>query len=135
MKKTCSKCGDEKELDDFPINRTRKDGHGSACKKCQNESTRTHYNNNKKQYLERNKRRTKEARDYVIDFKKKSVCKKCGENRWWVLDFHHVDKKKEDINKLVTHGITMVKKEIKKCIILCANCHRDLHHNENNMRS
>ena len=130
--KKCSKCENEKELDDFPINNTRSDGHGSACKTCQNEYTKSHYRNNKKQYRDRNRRRTKEAREYVINFKKNSVCKKCDEKRWWVLDFHHVDEKKEDISTLLSHGITIVKKEIKKCEIVCANCHRDIHFQENN---
>lgn len=129
--KKCSKCGNEKELDDFPINKTRVDGHGNACKTCQNEYTRNHYQNNKKQYRDRNKRRAKEAREYIINVKKNSVCK-CGEKRWWVLDFHHKDEKKEEITKLISHGIEIVKKEIKKCEIICANCHRDLHFQKNN---
>jgi hypothetical protein len=129
MKKRCCKCKEEKETSEFPINKTTNDGFGYSCKKCQNEYTRAHYNKNKKQYLDRNKRRTKEAREYVVDLKKKSVCK-CGENRWWVLEFHHNDNKKEEINKLLTHGITIVKREIKKCEIMCANCHRDFHHQE-----
>lgn len=69
--KKCSKCGNEKELDDFPINKTRNDGHGNACKTCQNKYTKNHYQNNKKQYRDRNRRRTQEARDYVVDLKKK----------------------------------------------------------------
>jgi hypothetical protein len=130
--KVCTKCKKEKELDDFAIKKTTSDGRAFVCKECQNEYTKEHYNNNKKRYHDRNVRRKKEARDYVIKVKKNSVCEKCGEKRWWVLDFHHVDNKKEVISKLLSHGIEIVKKEIKKCKILCANCHRDLHYQENN---
>lgn len=130
--KKCSKCGKDKELDDFPINNTRNDGHGGACKECQREYTKNHYYNNKKQYSIRNKRRVKEAKEYVLQIKKNNCCKICGENRWWVLDFHHKDDKKEEIPKLLSHGIEIIKKEIKKCEILCANCHRDLHYKERN---
>jgi hypothetical protein len=124
--KTCSKCKREKEFDDFPINKTRKDGYGNVCKTCQSEYTKAHYHNNKKQYFNRNKRRRKEAREYVINYKKTHACK-CGENRWWVLDFHHIDKKRENISSLLAHGVETVKNEIEKCEIVCANCHRDLH--------
>ena len=127
--KKCCKCKNEKELDEFPINRTTKDGYGYTCKECQRIYTKAHYNKNKKQYLKRNKRRTQEAREYVRWVKENSVCK-CGEDRWWVLDFHHIDEKKEEISKLLTHGIEIVKKEIEKCEILCANCNRDFHFQE-----
>lgn len=130
--KNCPKCGNDKELDEFPLNKTRSDGHGGACKECQREYTKNHYNNNKKQYFIRNKRRVKEAKEFMQQIKKNGCCKKCGENRWWVLDFHHNDNKKEDVSKLLSFGIEMVKKEILKCDILCANCHRELHFFEKN---
>ena len=126
----CPKCEIEKELEEFPINNSRKDGRGRVCKLCQNEYTRNHYKNNKKQYFERNKRRTREAKEYIIEYKKNSVCK-CGESRWWVLDFHHIDDKKEEVINLISYGIETVKKEIEKCEVLCSNCHRDLHYQEN----
>lgn len=129
--KTCSKCKCEKELNEFPFNRTTKDGREYSCKSCQNEYTKVHYKKNKKQYLTRNERRRKEAREYVLTVKKNNKCKLCPEDRWWVLDFHHVVDKKEEISNLLSHGIEIIKKEIEKCDILCVNCHRDLHHNEN----
>ena len=128
--KFCPKCETDKPIEEFPINKSRKDGRGRVCKGCQNEYTRNHYRKNKKQYLERNRRRTKEAKEYIIEYKKRSKCKKCPEDRWWVLDFHHVDEKKEEVVNLISHGIEMVKKEIEKCEVLCANCHRDLHFQE-----
>ena len=32
--------------------------------------------------------------NYVNDIKKKNKCSKCGDNRWYVLDFHHLSDKK-----------------------------------------
>lgn len=59
-------------------------------------------------------------------------CSFCGENRLEVLEFHHVDKslKEELITKLLDQRWSEVEMEIKKCICLCCNCHRELHANE-----
>ena len=128
--KICSKCKTEKSLDEFPVNRTKKDGRGYSCKSCHAEYTRSHYLKSKDQYKERNTRRRKEARDYVTNFKKNNQCQ-CGEDRWWVLEFHHPNKDKEgNVSNLVNSGIAAVKREIDKCIVLCANCHKDLHYKE-----
>ena len=35
--KVCSKCKQEKELDEFPINQTKIDGHAYLCKECTKE--------------------------------------------------------------------------------------------------
>ncbi len=46
------------------------------------------------------------------------------------LSFHHVDPKKKDFG-LSMQGVTRswerTKKELKKCILLCANCHMEVH--------
>ncbi len=83
-----------------------------------------------KSKLRQNKRRRRH-RDWIIDYKKNCKCSKCGESRWWVLDFHHVDpdKKEDSIHNLLRNSTKeKVKEEINKCIVLCANCHRDLHY-------
>lgn len=51
-----------------------------------------------------------------------------GEDRWWVLDFHHTspDEKEGSISNLVDSP-NKLEKELEKCIVLCSNCHRDLH--------
>jgi len=58
-------------------------------------------------------------------------CQFCGYNRYvGALDFHHVD---ESIKKfdLSTRGLTRswekIKKEIEKCVLVCSNCHREIH--------
>ena len=46
------------------------------------------------------------------------------------LDFHHVDEKTKDFG-LSQRGLTRswkrIKKELDKCILVCANCHREIH--------
>ncbi|MDO8625996.1 MAG: hypothetical protein Q7K39_00880 [Candidatus Magasanikbacteria bacterium] len=58
-------------------------------------------------------------------------CALCGYNRCEnALEFHHRMAKSKDFGisaKGYTRSWAMVKKEIDKCILLCANCHREVH--------
>ena len=46
-----------------------------------------------------------------------------------IFDFHHKDPKEKDFNwgKKRTSNFDSLKKELDKCILLCSNCHRELH--------
>lgn len=70
-------------------------------------------------------------RDFVINYKATHPCIKCGENRYYCLDFHHVSDKDKEIARgiMVGWSIERIKKEISKCVVLCRNCHAELHHN------
>ena len=62
-------------------------------------------------------------------------CLKCGESRPHVLHFHHVnpENKLNNPSKLLANSQTdAFFKEIKKCILLCANCHEDFHYLHDN---
>ena len=58
-------------------------------------------------------------------------CAKCGETRGYVLDFHHVnpEEKEGTIATMIARNnmYSHIEDEIKKCICLCANCHREYH--------
>ena len=63
----------------------------------------------------------------------KTACIKCGEADPACLDFHHVDasKKEANLSVAVAHwSISRLQKEMAKCVMLCANCHRKLHASE-----
>lgn len=63
------------------------------------------------------------------------MCVKCGYDRCFAaLEFHHVKPriKEHTISKLIKRAFTenrklVTTKELTKCIILCSNCHRELH--------
>ncbi len=91
--------------------------------KCQRE----HYKHNKQKYLDRNKRRKRNLKKFVNGFKKE--CFICREDDIVCLQFHHTKEKEICISKMVINGYGKEKilKEIRKCKVVCANCHFKLH--------
>lgn len=64
-------------------------------------------------------------------------CQKCGYNKCIeALDFHHrnPDEKEYDIAQMIRNHRTQeaIVQEMQKCVILCANCHREFHFLERN---
>jgi hypothetical protein len=51
-----------------------------------------------------------------------------------VLDLHHKDPKEKEfcLGEIVHRGWSKkrILEEVEKCDVHCANCHRELHHNE-----
>lgn len=80
------------------------------------------------------KYKRKEWRDREIDnirnlrnARKSSGCEICGYNRCLdALDFHHLHNKKFEVNNRKVGYLKMMK-EMSKCIVVCANCHREIH--------
>ena len=56
-------------------------------------------------------------------------CEKCGYNTCLgALEFHHIDPTQKDFTISNDHfRLEEAIEESKKCILLCANCHRELH--------
>ena len=111
--KVCKHCLIEKDETDFPMNGNRRH---SWCKECHRENVKNKY---------------KENRDWVNTLKDK--CSICGYNKnKAALEFHHPDNNKEcNVNSLAKRAIKnreRVLKEIEKCELLCANCHREIHY-------
>jgi len=78
------------------------------------------------------KRLYDKRRKLIDDYKLSKGCSVCGYNKYpAVLEFHHPNNDKEFIvAKLLQHKLETLKKEMGKCIILCANCHAELHAKE-----
>jgi len=60
-------------------------------------------------------------------------CEECGENSFFSLEFHHKEgsEKEYTINHLTDYRWSLIEKEIKKCKLLCRNCHAKIHYNIN----
>ena len=59
-------------------------------------------------------------------------CRKCGYDlNLSALEFHHKDKDKDiGISLCKTRSLKTLRREIGKCDLLCANCHRDEHNKD-----
>lgn len=75
-------------------------------------------------------RRRKAIKLKAIEYKG-SKCQKCGYNRCVdAFDFHHLDPNEKEFSPSRyghCRSWERVKKELDKCILLCANCHRETH--------
>lgn len=129
--KKCGKCGEVKARSEFHKSPSKKDGLQSMCKECRKLYIREHYQKNKDKYKRASRDQAKRNRLFVKRVKQRSECHVCNDKRWYVLDFHHVDGKKDAVSKMAGDGVSIatLKLEIRNCIIVCANCHREIHHN------
>lgn len=90
-------------------------------------------NCHRKHHQTTNKKRKKysEAELLVMNIKKINKCGKCSEDTACCLDFHHInpETKKFTIGNALKMKISTEEmlEELKKCIILCSNCHRKAH--------
>lgn len=127
--RTCSCCGKQQPDDYFySIKRNnRKSVKRAECKKCTSDKKK-----------EREREHNKEYEKWFKAIPKK--CERCGESRWYMIDFHHLDPlyKEVEISQIKSKSWTSDRKiataqaEMAKCIQLCSNCHREFHHLERN---
>lgn len=85
------------------------------CVKCRSEYTQ---------------RRRYNLKEELVKYKG-GKCEICGYNKCYAaLEFHHKDPNEKDFglaSKGYTRNIEECKKEVDKCILVCANCHREIH--------
>jgi hypothetical protein len=112
-KKVCPNCKKEKHKGEF-YNRRGVEGSSSYCKKCTVAQTAV---------------RLKAVKALAVEYKggKCAICgyDKCND----ALDFHHIDptQKEYNISSVKSKNIEALKKELDKCVLLCSNCHREVH--------
>ena len=124
-------CKIEKELKFFNKNKCQKDGLSTLCKDCNKQNSKRYYQQNIEHYREviriRSVKNIKKNQDKLLELLKKSKCADCGNSDSRVLEFDHVTGKKiNNVGTMVGCGWSWesVEKEIKKCEIVCCNCHR-----------
>ena len=121
MTKICNTCKVEKDLTEFQSNGYYKDKkkYKPNCKDCTNVAA--------------SKQKFKRVLEALVILGKTYKCERCGyDKNYAALDFHHIDPtiKKFRVGCSNTRSLAALVEEMKKCIIICANCHREEHHPE-----
>ena len=111
--KSCSKCLQSKDISQFYKQKNKKNG-SSWCRSCYHVFQR-------KRWL---------TRKYAALTLLGGKCFICGyAKNYAALDLHHINPKEKSFNwdKLKLRKWEDVITEVKKCVLLCANCHREQH--------
>lgn len=109
-KKFCKTCGKE-------VSHNNKSGYCHSCKKPALSNAESVQNWRKRKKI-------------ILAETKGSKCQICGYDKCInALEFHHLDPTKKDfgISHKNIRSIEAYKEEIKKCILVCSNCHKEIH--------
>lgn len=66
-KKTCTKCGKSKPINEFGVDNKSKDKLKTRCKKCRNKEKKKYYESNKDRIIKANKKYLKNKIEKEID--------------------------------------------------------------------
>jgi hypothetical protein len=129
MVRTCTRCGETKNVDEFAwrnIARGKRDGY---CRTCRAAYKQEHYAKNRARYIanaaRRNARELERRTRYLLDFLRTHPCVDCGETDPIVLEFDHLTDKLFNVSTgLRDRAWASVLAEMEKCEVVCANCHR-----------
>lgn len=99
---------------------------GNHCLECR----KVYCKNSQGNYKSHNSK----VRQYCINLKG-GKCEICNYNKCFsALDFHHVDPKNKSFGIATFRGslhsdesLERLKAELDKCVLVCANCHREIH--------
>jgi hypothetical protein len=127
--KLCPTCQQIKPKSEFGKNKAKADGLQNQCNPCRKSYNATYYQKTKevqnpKRYLRHNEWRQEvrqRLRDYLLDH----PCVDCGEADIIVLQFDHQYDKVANLSVMIGSGFSWqrILDEIKKCQVVCANCH------------
>lgn len=131
--KICTKCEIEKEEFEFHKRANIPSGLKSWCKECSKKHEQNKSDEEKKKRYKQIKVSDKARKLKLFEKLKEYTtenngCKICGELDYVVLEFDHRDRKEKSftianaVGKAMSWDKLIV--ELKKCDILCANCHR-----------
>jgi len=102
-------------------------------KQKQKEYSKAYYERNKTAVVAKSKsQRISFTKRWEI-FKSQQVCINCGFAHPAAIDFHHVRKSSSNRKLFLlikNRAFNQALEEIKKCVPLCANCHRVYHYEE-----
>lgn len=134
----CSKCTVPKPLDQFPLRSKKKNTRTFICKICTSRNSKKWYEANKSRHRSNVRKNTVSCREELYSKKRAYLlehpCVDCTEEDPIVLDFDHRDRrlKSYSIAVMITNCSPWesILKEISKCDVRCANCHRKRTHQQ-----
>lgn len=128
--RACTKCGEVKPLEAFPPVRRGEAKLQTWCRDCFAAYGREYYRKNREVQKARLLRNTRARRSdnqrRMIEYLQTHACVDCGETDIVVLQFDHLADKTRNVGNMLSGGWTWlaIEKEIAKCEVRCANCHR-----------
>ena len=129
--KICLKCKSEKSTEEFAFKNKEKGTRHSYCKVCFRKVRTDHYESNRQETLDRTKLRNARVREknqqLLFNCLLEHPCVDCGDADPIVLEFDHVNGKKvKAVSVLIRESWSWeaILREIQKCEVRCANCHR-----------
>lgn len=138
--KRCSKCGLDKNEIEFSKHNRYADGLNCWCKDCVRAYAKENYRKNNTRYKEYQREHLLESRVHNRTWHEKkrsrlnqfkTKCVKCGDDRLYLIDFHHINpttKSGNLSNMCLKVSDEVLVEEIKKCVCLCRNCHFEFHY-------
>lgn len=137
--KICAACGLRKSKRLFHASAMSVDGYRSHCKRCEraardSQREQRRYRMNAVAFHAVTTARVAERKRMAIEALG-GACVDCGltpSNEWPVacFDFHHVDTSNKEASVarlLATAAVARILVELRKCVVLCSNCHRRRH--------
>jgi hypothetical protein len=126
----CSSCRKDLNPTNFSFKSRARGLRSTVCKACHSIYRKNHYLENKRKYIDKalrwNKKQGVVLSRYLFEILSHSPCVDCGEDDVLVLDFDHVHNKRIGIAEMYQnrYSVAAVQKELDKCVVRCANCHR-----------
>lgn len=128
--KRCTICKQERPVTEFNKRKRSADGLQPHCRACNRERSQAYYAANNEHHKEvvtlRKTKTILENKQRIWDFLASHPCVDCGEDDPVVLEFDHLRDKDRAISSAVHNGWGWERlvREMKKCEVRCANCHR-----------
>ena len=89
------------------------------------------WSNEKKNKAKQKKKNSDSNRNFIRRLKGIYGCSVCGYKKsFMALHFHHIGPKKGEVSKMLGYSRKSLKEEVKNCILVCSNCHCEIHEDE-----
>jgi hypothetical protein len=85
----------------------------------------------KQRKVDKKRKISNSNRDFIRRIKSIYGCSICGYKKsLMALHFHHTGPKKKEVSGMLTYSRKALKEEVRNCILVCSNCHCEIHENE-----